>query len=237
MKTTHKVIASLVALLAACLLSAADSKPIARVIGILDIETDDPAGYATWMKEYNDIAKTKLNLDPYVRIYESVFDGRTSGRVRVVASASSVAELTKNAVALESDPAIARTLTHLRGLRKTGARVLYQAVHFEGVSEKGACNFNTLAVVNDEAAYLQAITRLRTIFDTVGLKDVKIAVYRVLAGRLEHTHRITISAPSSERLAAFLDLMASNPRVLEWLASCAPLRTVISNTTSREITK
>ena len=237
MKTTHKVIASLVTLLAACLLSAADSKPIARVIGILDIETDDPAGYATWMKEYNDIAKAKLGLDPYLRVYESVFDGRASGRVRVVASAGSVAELSKNAAALEGDPAIARTLTHVRGIRKTGARVLYQAVHFEGLSAKGACNYNTLAVVNDEAAYLQAITRLRTIFDAIGLKDAKIAVYRVLAGRLDHTHRITISAPSSERLAAFLDLMASSSQLQQWLASSAPLRTVISNTTSREITK
>lgn len=237
MKMPHRVLASLVTLLAACVLHAAAPKPIARVIAILDVETDDPAGYATWLKEYNAIAKAKLNIDPYLRVYESRFDSRPTGRVRVVTGASSVAELTRQADLLEGDPGILRNRDHLRAIRRTGARVLYQAVYWDGPNTAGAHNFNTLAIVNDEAAYVQAIARLRGIFDSVGLKDAKIGVYRALAGRLDHTHRITISLPSSERLAAFIDLMAVNPQMNEWLASSAPLRTVVANSTSREITK
>ena len=40
MKITIKVFASLVTLFAACLVHAADSKPIARVISVQDVETD-----------------------------------------------------------------------------------------------------------------------------------------------------------------------------------------------------
>jgi hypothetical protein len=236
MKTTRKVWASLLTLLVACLVQAADPKPVARVIAITDVETDDPSGYATWISQYNQVAKAKLGIDQYLRVYESQMDGTRSGRVRAVASASSVAELMKNAVALESDIGIVQNRQHLNQIRKVGARVLYQALRWDGTI-KNSSNYNTLANVTDEAGYLKALDQLRTIFDAVGLKDAKIAAYRVIAGRSDHTHRITISTPSPERLAAFLDLAATNPQLNEWLASSAKLRTVVANSTSREITK
>lgn len=237
MKLFLLALASLVAPFAAGYGATAESKPVARVIAVLDIETDDPGAYATWIKHYNEAAKAKLNIDPYLRVYQSGFDGRTTGRVRTVSSAASVAELMKNSQLLENDPAILENQTHLRAIRQIGARVLYQALRFDGPSPKGANNYNTLAVIPDEAAYLAAIVELREIFDAVGLKDAKIGVYRVLAGRTDHTHRITISTPSRDHLGAFLDLAASNPQLVAWLASTAKLRTVVANSTSREITK
>lgn len=237
MKTVRPVLASLVTLLAACFIHAADPKPVARVLAVLDVETDDPSGYAMWLKEYNAIAKAKLNVDPYLRVFQTQFDGAGSGRVRVTTSAANVAELMKNFQALEGDPAIAQNLTHLRAIRKTGARVLYQALRFEGAAPKGAHVYTTLAMVNDEAGYLKALDELRSIFDAVGLKDAKISAYRTLAGRTDHTHRISIVCPSGERLAAFLDLAATHPQLNDWLARSAKLRTVVSNVTSRDITK
>ena len=92
-------------------------------------------------------------------------------------------------------------------------------------------------MVTDEAAYLKALDQLRSIYDSLGLKDAKINAYRTMAGRTDHTHRISISAPTPERLAAFIDLAGTNPQVAEWMASSAKLRTVVSNMTAREITK
>jgi hypothetical protein len=66
---------------------------------------------------------------------------------------------------------------------------------------------------------------------------VKINACRVMAGRTDHSHRISISAPSPERLAAFIDLAATNQQVTEWITNSAKYRTVVSNLTSREITK
>ena len=237
MKTSRPLLASLVALLAACCLPAADMKPIARVMTVLDVETDDAVGYATWLKDYNEIAKAKTGNPQLLRVFQTVYDGSSTGRVRVSASASSVAELAKQMSAVENDPAILANREHLRAIRKTGARVLYQAVRFEGPSPKGAYNYVTLAVVNDEAGYLKALDDLRGLLDGAGLKDIQLAAYRIIAGRGDHTHRITLSAPSSERQAVLLDVMATNQKMSEWIAQSAKFRTVISNSTSREITK
>ena len=100
MKHIRSVLATFATLLAVCLVHAADSKPVARVIAILEVETDDPSGYATWLKDYNAAAKAKLNIDSFLRVYQSVYDSRPTGQVRVVTSAANVAELTKNAQAL-----------------------------------------------------------------------------------------------------------------------------------------
>lgn len=236
MKTTHMVMASLATLLAAGLASAADPKPIARVIAVTEVETEDASGYATWIAKNNEAAKAKLGVEPYMRLYETVFDGKQAGRVRVVTAAASVAEMTKQAMALEGDSAIAQNRDHLRAIRKTGARVLYQAVRFDGPT-KNASLYTTMAAVPDEAAYLKALDELRAIFDGNGLSDVKISAYRALAGRTDATHLVSIAAPSMERLAAFLDLAATSPRMADWLARSAKLRTVVTNFMSREITK
>ncbi len=236
MNTTRKVWASFVMLLAACYAPAAETKPIARVMSIIEVETDDPVGYATWISQYNQVAKAKLGIDQYLRVYESQMDGERSGRVRAVVAASSVAELTKNAVALETDAGFVQNRQHLGHIRKTGARVLYQAVRWDGPTKNG-WNYNTLANVMDEAAYLKALEQLRGILDNIGLKDVKLAAYRVIAGKSDHTHRITVSTPSPDRLAALLDSMVGNAQVSEWLANTAKLRSVVANSTSREITK
>lgn len=237
MKPLRFLFASLLTLLACHRVPAADPKPINRVLAILEVESEDPVGYATWLKQYNDIAKAKLNVDSYLRVYQTLFDGQSSGRLRVVVSAASVAEMMKQSEALEADPGIVQNRDHLRAIRKTGARVLYQAVHFEGPTARGVYNYSTLAMVTDEAAYLKAIADLRAVFDANGLKDAKIGVYRVIAGRSDHSHRITISLPSSQRLAFFLDQISANPAMGAWLANSAKLRTVVASTTSREITR
>lgn len=236
MKAIRLLFASLATLLAVCTSHAADTKPVPFVMTVLDIETEDPSGYATWIAAYNAVAKSKLGVDRYLRVYVTQFDAEKSGRVRVVAGASSVAELTKYALALENDPAIRENIDHLRAIRKTGARVLYQAVRRDGTHANGVV-YMTLANVTDEAGYLKSLDQLKAAYAAIGMNDVKINCYRTIAGRSDHTHRITIVLPSPERLAAFLDAAANDARVQTWLADAAKYRTVVSNSTAREITK
>ena len=236
MKNTYKVLASLMTLLAACYLHAADSKPVTRVISIQDVETDDPSGYAAWVATSNAVAKSKLGIETYIHVYVSTYDGEKTNTVRAVIAADSVAAMTKAGAALENDPALAETRDHLRSMRKLGARVLYQGLRFDGTYKNGSV-YTTTANVSDEAGYLKALDQLRALFDAHGLQDAKINAYRVAAGRTNHTHRITISVESNERLAALLDFTGTDPQMAEWLAGAAKLRTVVGNGTSREITK
>ena len=77
---------------------------------------------------------------------------------------------------------------------------------------------------------------LRALFDAHDLADAKINAYRVLAGRTNASHLVSINTPSPERLAALLDSM-TEPWLAAWLANTAKFRTVVSNGTYREITK
>ncbi len=151
MTTSRKVLASLGALLAACLLHAADSKPIARVIAIQEVITDDPTGYNVWVGKANEIVKAKLGIDQYIRVFQSNFDGEKTNTIRTVTAAESVAAMTKNAAAIENDPALIELRDHYRQIRKLGARVLYQAVRFDGTPKNGSV-FSTTANITDEVS-------------------------------------------------------------------------------------
>jgi len=236
MKSTPKVIASVMALLAACFLQAAESKTVARVISIQDIITDDASGYATWITKANEIAKAKLGIDTYQHVFVSANDGEHTGTVRTVTAAESVSAMTKNGAVLQDDPALRDIRDHMRGLRKLGARVLYQGVRFDG-THKNAYVYTTTAMVSDEAGYLKALDGLRTLFDSHGFQDAKINAYRVLAGRTNFSHRVTLSLPSNERLAALLDFVATDGSMAEWLAGAAKFRTVVTSSTAHDITK
>ena len=236
MKIASKVFASIVTLLAACLVHAADMKPVNRVISITDIETDDATGYASWITKRNDVVKAKLGIDSYQHVYVSNNDGTKTGSVRVVTAAESVSSLVKNNAALAGDPALTDIGNRLRAVSKNGARVLYQGVRFDG-TYPGAYVYTTLLMATDEAGYLKSLDGLRALFDAKGFKDAKINAYRVLAGRTNFSHRVTIALPSNERLAAMLDFLASDAQMAAWLADTAKYRTVLSNGTARGLSK
>lgn len=236
MKTTRKVFASLVALLAACLVHAADTKPVARVTVITNIETEDVGGYVAWVAKANEFVKAKVGVDTFYHVYVSNFDGMKTGSVRLVSSAESVAAMTKISSAVNADPAFREITDRYRAIRKNGARVLNQAVRFDG-SHKNAYVYTTLARVTDEAGYLKALDGLRAIFDAKGFQDAKINAYRVLAGRTNYSHRIAIAVPTSERLAAMMDFLAADAGMAAWLAETAKYRTVVSNSTAHDVTK
>ena len=236
MKIHRMLFASIMTLLVACLVHAADSKPIARVTSVTDIQTDDASSYAQWFDKANKIVKAKLGIDTYYHVYTTGWDGTKTGSVRVVIVADSASALVKNNAALANDPGLMEIRVHTRALGKAGARVLNQAVRFDG-TYKGSYVSTTLATVTDEAGYLKAMDGLRALLDSNGLKDIKINAYRVLAGRTNYTHRVAIAAPSNERLAAFIDFTATSAAAAEWIASAAKFRTVVSNNTAHDIVK
>lgn len=236
MRHTIKVLASLLTLLVACLAHAADSKPVTRVIAITEVETDDPTGYAAWLSQANEVIKAKLGIDTYYHVYVSSFDGGRTASVRNVTSAESVLALAKVGNFLAGDPAIRDINDHNRQIRKLGARMLYQGVRFEG-TYKNSSVYSTTVAVTDEPGYLKSLDGLRAIFDAKGFKDAKINAYRVLAGRTNYTHRVSIAVASNERLAEMLDFLANDADMAAWLAGAAKYRTVVGNTTSRDIIK
>jgi hypothetical protein len=237
MKTTLKLAAALLPLFTAGYALAADdaAAPQMPVVSVQVVTTEDPSGYATWIAKANENFKAAGGPEHYTHVYEAVIAGEETGNLFAVRFADSNAALAKNSEALEKLPERSELMGHFSAMRKLGASTLLKAVHYEGGSS-GEWLYITDAQVNDEAAYIKAIGELRTLLDSHDLKDIKLNVFRVLAGRSNHSDEVVISAPSHDRIAAFMDSMTA-PWVSDWLAGLAPIRTVVHNGIYREISK
>lgn len=242
MKTNPVFVASLLTLFTVSSPSAAwaanapaapAAPPALPVLSVQAVETEDPVGYVTWVAKTNEIAKTKLAVEGWITSYIGVHAGADTGMIFNVQVADNFAGLLTRGTDLEKDPDILTNAQHYHGLRKLGPRLLLKATRFDG-SHPDAIIFNTYANVTDEAGYAKAIDQLRGLFDGHGLKDARINVFRVLAGRTDFSHVISIQTPSMERLGAMLDAIGE-PWMMDWLASAAKLRTVVRNATYREV--
>lgn len=233
--------AALVPLFAALCATAADdagSKSVASqtpVAYVQAVTTEDPSGYATWVAKGNEGFKAAGGPDRFTHVYQGIVAGEETGAVFAVRFGDSAVALAKNTEALMKVSEHSEILGHLAVIRKLGASSLLQAVSHEGGYD-GEWLFITDSQVRDEAAYVKALGELRALFDDHGLKDIKINLYRVIAGRSNHSHEVVLSAPSHERNAALMDSVGA-PWMLDWLAGLANVRTVVANGIYQEISK
>ncbi|MGA2018204.1 MAG: hypothetical protein ABSH26_14750 [Opitutaceae bacterium] len=240
MKMSLKHAAALLPLFAACCATAANdagssSAPQMPVASVQVVTTEDSSGYATWVAMANEKFKAAGGPDHFTHVYQGVFAGEETGAVFAVRFADSAVALAKDSEAIMKLPERHELMEHLGAIRKLGPSILLQAVHFEGTYD-GEWVLVTDAMVKDEAAYIKALGELRALFDSHGLKDIKINAYRVVAGRSNHSHEVVICAPSEERSAAMID-SESSPWMTDWLAGVAGVRTVVHNGIYREISK
>ncbi len=241
MKTILKYAAALLPLVAACYLTAADdaaskaSTPQLPTLTVQAVTTDDPSGYATWVAKGNESFKAAGGPDQFTHVYQGIVAGEETGKLFAVRIGESAVALAKNGEALMQVPGHHDIADHLAAIRKLGGAEMLQAVHFEG-GYPGEWIFVTHVQVSGEPAYLQALGELRGLLDSHDLKDLKVNVFRVIAGRANYSHEVVISAPSHERIAAMLDSL-STPWMGTWLASLSGMRTFVSNGIYHEISK
>jgi hypothetical protein len=241
MKMTLKHAAALLPLLAACYATAADdaaAKPAAPqlpVIFVQAVTTDDPSGYATWVAKGNEDFKSGGGPEHFTRVFQGAIAGDDTGKVFAVRVGESAEALVKASETLMKVPEERDLLGHLNAIRKLGSSHMLKAIYFEG-GYAGEWVFITCSNVKDSAGYLKALQDVRPMFDSHGLKDIKINYYKVISGRSDHSHEVIISAPTQERCAAALDAL-SEPWLADWVAGLNNVRTVVSNGTYHEISK
>lgn len=234
MKTSSLIPPLLFLVLVSCLPAAETVYP-KRVTAILEVEARDVDAYVQRISDFNASVKSKVKKDTFIRVFQTTFDSKKSGHLRVVTDAPSITELSETAELVETELRSLRR--ELDPARTTSARVLYQAVRVDGSGGKGGANYTTCISMTDEKGYMTALNSLRTILDANGMKDIRISLYRAIAGRSEHTHLAILGAPTIGRLSEFLDFIATNEKAAEWIASSAKYRTVVSNFVARDITK
>jgi hypothetical protein len=229
------LVASLLTLASAALCPAQQAAS-PGVISVGRIDTSNPQVYATLIARNNEVIKAKHGVSPYVRVFVGDAAGTDSGVAYAVIAADNFAGLAKLTAAVMADPALMPARTELNAVRELGPRTLYQVVRWEGDYPKAEL-YNTMMTTADEAGYLKALDKLRTLCDANGLKDVRINVFRAVAGRTDHTHIVSFSAPSKDRIAALLDGIGGGAWVRDWLAGVAAMRTVARNGTYSEVVR
>lgn len=242
MKRLNRILAGLGMIVGVGVLAAASMQPAATAptkgmpaIYISEVETNSPEDYANWVAQGNKAIYDKIHVENYTKVFVGQAAGEDSGKVYAVQTGESFSKLQENATAFENDPGLQKIQAQMAQVRKLGNRTALKAVRFEGRNAT-SFNFNTKAVLSDEGAYLKALDGLRSLLDSHGLKDVKINCYRVVSGRSDYTHLISLNCPSEATRAAMIDGV-SESWGQEWIASQAKLRTVVKNGMYKEITK
>lgn len=210
---------------------AANNMP---VIGIQEIETDAPESYAMLVAQNNKTMKDKFGLDNYIKVFIGESAGPDSGKVFAVSASESFSKMAANFNAFEQELSLVKARVDLNRVRKLGANVAYKAVRFDGRNDTSFV-YNNKVLVTDEAGYLTALEGLKALLDAHDFKDAKINCYRVVSGRTDFSHLVSINLPSRERRAAMMDAISSEPWALEWIAAAAKYRTVVSNGTYRQL--
>lgn len=241
----RQILACLGLFAAAAILAAAAFQPAIQApktepgslpaISIQEIETDSPEDYALWIAKSNKAIYEKYHIENYTRVMLAQSAGEDSGKVFAVQTAESFAKHAENGATFENDPALVKLRAQLSQVRKLGSSMTLKAVRFEGRNANGF-TYNTRAVLTDEGAYLKSLDGLRGLLDSRGFKDAKINCYRVVSGRSDYSHLISINCPSAERRAAMLDSLCE-PWGQDWIASVGKIRTVVGNGTFKEITQ
>ncbi len=212
-------------------LSAANNLP---VLIIQEVETDSPESYAMLIAQNNKTMKEKLGVESFISVALGESAGNDTGKVFAIRTDASFAKLAALWESADKEVALVRSTANFNAIRKLGTNTSYKAVRFDGRNENWFV-YNTEVVLTDEAGYLAALDGLRTQLDAHDFKDVKINCYRVVSGRTDHTHLVSLNCPSRDRRAAMMDAISSEAWALDWIAAAAKYRTVVSNGTYRKL--
>ncbi len=237
MNRIFKLVAPLLALVTAGVLPAVSkTAPAMPVIAIQQVDAEDPTVYTTLIAGIDARIKEKFGIENFSRIYIGLSAGDHTGVVFAVRAADSFVTLDKQWQAVLNDPELAGLRTQMNSVRKLGSNTSWKALRFGG-THKGGWLYNAWVKVSDEPGYLKALDELRAGLDRLGFNDMNMNVYRAAAGLTDSTHFVSFNGPSSERLAAFLDAVATETWIREWMAASAKYRTLVRTGTYREITQ
>jgi len=203
---------------------------------VQSVQTDDPQGYAQALAKSSELVKARTGIEKLNHVWIGDFAGEASGEVFVVRTFPSAAAMYADMDKMKNYPEMDLLLAHLKGMRHLGSSVLYKAVRFEGAYAGGAV-FNTSIVCSDEAAYAKLLDGLKAAIEAGGFKDAKVNLWRVVSGRSQATHLVSIALPSQARVAELLDKLNDENLLADWYVSAAKLRKTVHNGTYHDITQ
>jgi hypothetical protein len=194
---------------------------------IATVETSDPSGYAQFVKELTALqqeAGAKLTANVWVPIAA----GDAVEVAYYVADYASAKDWLKSQAIMGENEKIRALRQNMDAKRTITVVTSYRQIRDQGEYPDGKV-LNTNVRPTDAAAYAKALDELDAAMDKNGFDDIKLNVWAVSAGGdLAGVQLVSLQAPNSERLGAFMDA-SGQPWIQKWLADAGPLRTLLSN--------
>jgi len=234
---TMKLVSRLLALPAMFALgvgsSFAEPKP---VIELQVVDTNNADAYVALMTKASALSKARAGVDVLRRVWVADVAGENSHKLLVVTEFPSLAaeyQLQKEA---KNYPETAPLSEQLKEIRRLGPSCLCRAVRTDGLYPGGAC-FAISVNCGNEEAYVTALNGAKLIFDANGFKDVRLNLWRIVAGGTTATHVLVFSLNSQVRLGEFIDNIWDNVLLKDWFVEAAKIRTVVQTGIYHEISK
>ena len=217
----------LFAAVAACATLISGSVLAAQFLTVLTVQTDDVPGYAKFVGELNKVWEAE-NVPASGTVYVPMQAGEQVGVAYFVGWADSGEQWLAMGSSSTQNKAVMDVIAGAETVRTRVNNSLWTALIDGDVYEPGVV-YVTNVTTTDTAAYLAAIGRLDELMSANELDDARVSVYSaVAAGDSAGQLQVIISLPNQERMAALMDAMNSD-WLREFLASVAPIRTLVSN--------
>lgn len=194
---------------------------------IAAVETSDASGYAQFVKELTAIqqeAGAKLTAN----VWAPIAAGEAIDVAYYVAEYASAKDWLQSQAIMGENQKIRALRQNMDAKRTITGVTTYRQIRDQG-EHPDAKVLNTDVRPTDAAAYAKALDELDALMDKNGFEDIKLNVWAVSAGgEMAGTQLVSLAAPNSERLGAFMDA-SGQPWIQKWLADAGPLRTLLSN--------
>lgn len=187
-------------------------------IAIEETRPADPKSYVALVGQVNDAMRTRHRVPLFLRSYEATSHTGGTPATFVLSPAGSFEALLANGRTFATDPELADLREQLSQAGRSGPSIYLKAVRFDGTSSPGWL-FNTRVKTNDEPTLLARIAALATLLTAPEHPAPRINVFRVVAGRTDFTHLVSVNTASSEELAMRLDAIVAGSWTAEF---CGP---------------
>lgn len=213
--------------------SFADPKP---VIELQVVETNNTDAYVALMAKASALSKARAGVTILRRVWMADVAGENSHKLLVVTEFPSLAAEYQIQKEAKDYPETALLSEQLMEIRHLGPSYLCRAVRTDGLYPGGASFVISINCSNEEA-YAQALNGAKLIFDANGFKDVRLNLWRIVAGGTAATHVLVFSLSSQVRLGEFIDNIWDNVLLKDWFVEAAKIRTVVQTGIYHEISK
>lgn len=200
------------------------------------VMTEDTDAYVAGIAKANALIKARTGVEQLRHVWVGDVAGDNSHGVFVVSTYPSAAAMYADQAKMKDYPEMDQVLADFKKIRHLGPSYLYKSIRNEGGYAGGAV-YNTSIACTDEDAYAKALDGLKAIMDANGFKDIKVNLWRIVAGRTNATHLVVIALPSQTRVAELIDALADKNLLKEWNVGAAKIRTAVHNGTYHEISK